>query len=248
MTTELARRQPAVASAVVEAPAEASSILMVIERASRSPDVDIDKMQRLLDMHTSIMERQAKTAYAAALARMQPELPIVAERGGIKDRNGNVQSRYALWEDIVGVITPVLAKHGFALSFRTKVDNASVIVTGVLSHEAGHSEETSLPLPFDQSGSKNAVQAVGSSVSYGKRYTAGALLNLRTGETDDDGRSAGSQYITPEQAADIEALIDEVGANRDGFLKYLRVPSVDQIPSASFRAAVAALEAKRTRA
>jgi hypothetical protein len=44
----------------------------------------------------------------------------------------------------------------------------------VLSHELGHSEETTMTLPLDTSGSKNNVQAVGSSTSYGKRYTATA--------------------------------------------------------------------------
>jgi hypothetical protein len=187
MATELATRQD---SLPVEA---ATSILSVIERAARSPDVDLDKMERLLAMQERIVEREAKAAYAASLARMQPELPIIGERGGIKDKNGRVQSTYALWEDVVGLITPVLSRHDFSLSFRTSSDATSVTVTGVLAHAMGHSEQTSLTLPFDASGSKNAVQSVGSSTSYGKRYTASALLNLRTGVAeDDDGQTGGA--------------------------------------------------------
>lgn len=229
-----------------EAQSDARTIIQVIERAAMNPDVDISKMERLLAMQERIHDRTAKAAYAAALAAMQPELPIIAERGGIKDRGGNVQSRYALWEDIVGVITPILSRHGFALSFRTGNDANGVTVTGVLSHREGHSEQTSLTLPIDTSGSKNAVQSVGSSTSYGKRYTCAALLNLRTGDTDDDGQvGGGPSLVNDEQVANLEALITEVGANRSAFLKYIKTASLEQIPAASYEACVKALEAKR---
>lgn len=202
-------------SAVIELPSEhhseASTIIQVIERAASNPNVDIDKMERLMQMHERIIARDAKAAYSSALADMQPELPIITERGGIKDRNGNVQSKYALWEDVVGVITPILSKHGFALSFRTGNDASGVTVTGVLSHRFGHSEQTSLTLPIDTSGSKNAVQSVGSSTSYGKRYTCAALLNLRTGEVDNDGADPVPEGPSDYQdwKADMTALADE---------------------------------------
>jgi hypothetical protein len=230
-------------------PAEDSrSLVQVIERAATNPEVDIDKMERLLQMHERITERQARAAYAAALARLQPRLPIIAERGGIKDRGGNIQSKYALWEDIVGVITPILSEEGFSLSFRTGNDANGVTVTGVLMHRDGHAESTSLTLPIDTSGSKNGVQSVGSSTSYGKRYTAAALLNLRTGDVDDDGQAGPGGCITEAQAADLRALAEEVGADQGRFLKYLGAASIDTIPAAKFPAAVKALEAKRSKA
>ena len=190
---------------------QSTSLIQVIERAARDPSVDIDKMERLMLMHERIQAKSAQAAYAEALAEMQPRLPIIGERGGIKNRDGIVQSRYALWEDIVGEIAPVLSKSGFALSFRTSNDKEGVTVTGVLSHRLGHSESTSLTLPIDTSGSKNSVQSVGSSTSYGKRYTASALLNLRTGEIDNDG---GTLPINAPDGydkwkADIEAVADE---------------------------------------
>jgi hypothetical protein len=235
-------------NAVVIHPEQPVSILSIIANVASSANVDVDKMERLLQMHTQMVEREARAAYAAALSQMAVELPIIPERGGIKDRSGNVQSNYALWEDVVGVITPVLSRHGFAISFRTGNDASGVTVTGVLSHALGHSEQTSLTLPIDGSGSKNAVQSVGSSTSYGKRYTAAALLNLRTGNSeDDDGQAGGGQYITADQAADIEALITECGdkINRAGFLNYIKAESVELIPATDFNRAVAALNKKR---
>lgn len=217
---------------------DAAAIIQVIERAARDPNIDIDKMERLLQMQERIVARQAKAAYADALARLQPTLPIIGERGAIKNSGGTVQSKYALWEDIVGVITPLLAAQGFSLSFRTGNREGKIQVTGVLTHREGHSEETTLDLPADTSGSKNAVQAVASSVSYGKRYTAGALLNLRTGDLDDDGKAAGEKdypRITETQAADLQALITEHGGNLARLLKYFKVDSLSDIHANNYQ-------------
>jgi len=173
------------------AASETSAILSMIERAARDPAVDIEKMERLFAMQERMLTRNAKAAYASALAEMQPTLPEIKHTGEIKhDKNKPPQSTYAKWEDIHEQIAPILAAHGFALSFRTAVAESRITVTAILSHREGHSEETSLPLPSDGSGSKNAVQAVGSSVSYGKRYTACAILNIRTRGEDDDGAGA----------------------------------------------------------
>jgi hypothetical protein len=221
---------------------EDAAILQVIARAARDPNIDIDKMERLLQMQERIVERQAKTAYADALSRLQPTLPIIGERGAIKNNSGAVQSKYALWEDIVGIVTPLLAAQGFSLSFRTGNKDGKIQVTGVLTHREGHSEETTLDLPADTSGSKNAVQAVASSVSYGKRYTAGALLNLRTGELDDDGKTAGEKdypRITEQQEADLKALITEHGGDMSKLLRYLKVSSLAEIHANNYEWTVA---------
>jgi hypothetical protein len=175
---------------------ESAAIIQAIERAAMNPNVDIDKMERLLQMQERIMERNARSAYAADLARMQPHLPVISEKGKIVVRDKVtkevIQSTgYALWEDINEAIKPVLADHGFALSFRTGLAaDGKITVTGILSHREGHQEETTMVLPHDSTGSKNAVQAVGSSTSYGKRYTASALLNITSRGEDDDAELA----------------------------------------------------------
>jgi hypothetical protein len=230
--------------------ADAASIMEVISRAAADPNTDVDKLERLLGMYERISERNAKAAYSSALAEMQPKLPIITERGKIStDKGVTVQSRYALWEDINEAIGPHLAEHGFALSFRTGVAlDGKITVTGVLSHRDGHQEETTITLPHDSSGSKNAVQAVGSSTSYGKRYTAQALLNLTSRGEDDDGRKGGApSTITEEQAGELQALMEDVGADRGRFLAYFRVQALGDIPAAKFKDALAALEAKRVR-
>lgn len=182
----LIEHEPTQAPAPVVPASESAAIFQIIERAARDPNVDITKMERLMEMHERMQGARAKAAYAAALAQMQPDLPVVAEHG-----RGHNEVSYALWEDISEAIRPALHRHGFALSFRTGRDGDKIVVTAVLSHSEGHSEETTMLLPIDTSGNKNAVQAVGSSTSYGKRYTACALLNITSRNEDDDGKATG---------------------------------------------------------
>ncbi len=228
---------------------DAASIMGVISRAAADPSTDVDKLERLLSMYERITAQNAKAAFTSALAALQPKLPVITEKGGIKDRAGKVQSTYAKWEDINDAIRPILHDHGFALNFRVSRTAESVSVTGILSHAEGHSDETTLDLPVDGSGSKNAVQAVGSSVSYGKRYTAIALLNITSRapqDRDDDGDAADPDFwISEDQVADLVALMDEVGADRSRFLDYLKVDTLARLPKARFADAVKALEAKR---
>ncbi|WP_339731470.1 ERF family protein [uncultured Pseudomonas sp.] len=189
---------------------ESATILQIIQQVAMSPTADIDKMERLMAMHERFQAQQAKQQYDEAMSRMQEELPVIGERGGIRDKSGRIQSTYALWEDINEMIKPVLARHGFALSFRTPRNERGIEVEGVLSHRGGHRETTSLVLPADTTGSKNGVQAVASSVSYGKRYTAGALLNFTTTGEDDDGNGAVvTPRVTSVQAAQLAELLDK---------------------------------------
>lgn len=227
---------------------DANAIVSMIERAALDPRVDMDKMERLLAMQERIFDRNARMAYAAALATMQPKMPVITARGGIKNSAGAVQSRYALWEDINDAIKPILAEHGFALSFRTgTTTEGKITVTGILSHREGHQEETTISLPHDSSGSKNAVQAVGSSTSYGKRYTATALLNITSRGEDDDGKAAPNDWIDSDQVDELVALMDDVGADRTRFMNFLKIDTFAHLPKRRFREAIDALEAKRGR-
>lgn len=186
---------------------ETSAVLNMIERVCMSPDADMDKLEKMLDMQERILNRNAKQSFSADLAAMQAELPMVAKHG-----EGHNKAKYAKLEDINEAIRPTLQKHGFAVTFRIKQSDNRLLVVAILSHKAGHSEETELVLPLDTSGSKNAVQAVGSTVSYGKRYAVCALLNISTGD-DTDGN------IPPNDMADISGALAAIrNANSMGLL------------------------------
>ena len=195
-------KQPAQMPAVS---AETQAIMQMIERVVLNPDADMDKLDKMLDMQERILNRNAKQSYTADLAAMQAELPLVGKLG-----EGHNKAKYARLEDINEAIRPTLQKYGFAVTFRTKQAEKTLTVTAILSHRMGHSEETDLILPLDTSGSKNAVQAVGSTISYGKRYALCLLLNISTGD-DTDGN-----LPTPESPSTVQ--LDEISALRNAAL------------------------------
>ena len=201
MTNQVAKVQPVETLPLAPAASESAAILSVIERMATNPDIDPDRIERFIALKERMEATAARKAFAAALSLLQAEMPVIEERGKIEvrakgadgNRNGAIQqsTSYALWEDINEAIKPLLKEHGFALSFRTgQTADGRVSVTGILSHRDGHQEETTMVLQHDSTGSKNAVQAIGSSTSYGKRYTAAALLNITSRGEDDDGVAA----------------------------------------------------------
>jgi hypothetical protein len=235
---------------------EDAAMRAMIERAVRDPSVDVDKMERLMVMAERSAERRAKTAFASALAVMQPTLPVIDRRGCIevpkKDNKEGHSTPYAKWEDINDAIRPLLAEHGFALSFRIgQAQDGKITVTGILSHREGHQEETTITLMHDATGSKNSVQAVGSSVSYGKRYTAMALLNITSRapqDRDDDGQKADpSFWINEEHLGELTAFMDSVGADRDRFLRYFKIDTLAHLPASRFDEAMRLLQNKARR-
>lgn len=244
--------------AVPVAASETAAVLSMIERVARDSTVDISRLERLMEMRERIVAQNAKKAYFAALAEMQPQLPVIGERGEIKINKDDKKpgQRYALWEDINEGIRPVLAEHGFAISFRTNTADGKVSVTGILSHREGHAEETTMQLPVDTSGSKNAVQAVGSSTSYGKRYVAMALLNLTSGNSeDDDGEKGGGPPLIDEDQLillrdGLEAVSPtdkkaDIDATIRNFCSFLKVQTLADIPAARFEEAKSVLDQKR---
>lgn len=232
--------------------AQATSLMEVIARAAADPQTDVGKLERLLEMYERITAHQAKAAYTAAMVTMKPKLPVIERRGMITITDKATHTKviqetpYALWEHIDEAITPILSEHGFALTFRSGVTgDGKITVTGVLSHRDGHSEETTITLPHDSSGSKNAVQAVGSSTSYGRRYTATLLLNICTKGEDDDGQAAGaSGLITEDQCEKIFDLIKSTKADTAKFCSFMGVASIPDIKAKDFDRAMHALNLK----
>lgn len=224
---------------------EPSPMMSMIERAARDPSVDIDKLERLMAMKERADAQVARQAFDDAMAALQTELPTIGERGKAVVQ-GQVRYTFALWEDINAAIKPILMRHGFALTFRTDFSNG-IAVTGVISHRAGHREETSITLPSDKSGSKNDVQAVASTVSYGKRYTASALLNLTTHGEDDDAYRVVEPTITYEQEIQLAEMLEATDSDKPKFLDFFHVASLSDLPAKQFNKAYQLLRQKEAR-
>lgn len=221
-------------------------VLALIERVASDPQASIEKLEKMIELQERIMAHNARAAYDTAFAEMQPELPEIEENGRVsfKDKNGNQRATpYALFEDINKAVKPILAKHGFSLSHRREDAQGAIRVTTILAHRSGHREQTSFSGPVDDTGSKNAVQAIKSTMSYAERINVTLLLNISTRGADDDGQAAG--VISEEQVKEIEKLWEPLTAEqRTKFLEWMGVKSVTQINPKDFQKAINGLHAK----
>lgn len=212
--------------------------LELLDRAL-STGASTESLEKLMVLQERWEKNEARKAFDSAIAEAKAEIKPV-----VRNRQGHNQKRYADFAAIAMACDPILSKHGLSYRFRSQ-QTERINVTCVLSHRAGHSEETTLSGPADTSGNKNAIQAIGSTLTYLQRYSLIQALGLAAAD-DDDGISAGA--ITDDQANEIRALVTETKADVDRFLKYIGAPSISDIPADKFKSAKAALESKRAKA
>jgi hypothetical protein len=213
---------------------EDNSIINVIAKAAADPNVDVAKLEKLLNMQERVMDKQAENDYNIAMANLQPKIPQI-------DRTRKAdKSKYAPYEEIDRVLRPLYTEAGFSISFNSRIEGDKMLYTASLAHKGGHSKTADIVLPADTSGSKNALQAMGSTTSYAKRYLLSMLFNVVTTEEDNDGNLP----LPNEEAVEIDLLITETKTDKAKFLKWLGADSVQTIPSKNFLKARTALKAK----
>jgi hypothetical protein len=204
-----------------------------------------ETLDKLMALQERFEASQARKAFDAAVADAKAEIPVVG-----KNAVGHNNKRYANFAAYAAAVDPIISRHGLSYRFRTKQENNQIHVTCVLSHRAGHSEENTLSGPADTTGSKNAIQSIGSTLTYLQRYTLIQALGLAAAE-DDDGMAAGGTAqeeagpISEEQVKAIWKLLEETKTEADRFCTFFKIQAIPDLPAASFQKAVNALEAKR---
>jgi hypothetical protein len=173
------------------------------------------------------------------MAGFQTDCPVI-----LKNKSGH-NSKYASLAHTLETIGSLLSKYGFSRNWKTtQLENGLITVDCTVTHKQGHSESTSMSANPDSSGSKNNIQAIGSTVSYLQRYTLYALLGLASKDQDDDANGI-TDFITEEQAFNLQALLEEVEADKDKFFKFFKVDSFELIPKSRYNQALQMLLSKR---
>lgn len=184
-----------------------SPLAMAAEFIKKDSNVDIDKLSKLLDIQERWEKNEAKKAYVEAMAAFKANPPRIKKDKHVK--YGNTKYDHASLENVTATINQALSKHGLTAAWKTEQTNGSVTVTCTITHIFGHSEQTSLTSAPDTSGSKNPIQAIGSTVSYLQRYTLLSLVGLATEGQDDDGRAAASPAAEPHKWTKKEIVFAE---------------------------------------
>jgi hypothetical protein len=253
-----ARRPKPQVPAVVEgkvvkmAPPPPTNMLAIIAQAAANPAVDTGKMRELLQMQKEIVAEEARIAFTEAFVAMT--LPSIGRDGKIDEgitksgRQGK-KTRYATFENIMEVTEPILKAHGFALWFEPDLaSDGKIIMRGHLDHVRGHGKTCAISLPLETQ-NKNNLQGTGSSISYGKRYAAIALLNIKTRAPEDrdlDGNAIDSEpvekLITGPQAKQLIKAIEDSGVEIARFMEKYKIKAMHELPLHLFDEAMKALK------
>jgi len=152
---------------------------------------DLERLEKLLNIKRAYDADEARKAYHLAMSEFKANPPSIGKdkKVGYKTDRGSVGYSHASLYNVTEKINKELSKYGLSASWTTK-QNGAISVTCRITHSKGHSEETTLTAQADTSGSKNAIQAIGSTITYLERYTLLALTGLATFDQDDDGKAS----------------------------------------------------------
>lgn len=227
---------------------EQQALMAMIEKAVFSPDFDPDKLQKMLDLKDRWDAAAAKKAFNAAMAEFKLSAPTIYKNKHVsfQTSKGTTEYHHATLGGACEAIIEKLAQVGISHSWELEQGDKQIRVTCVLTHTAGHVEKRSLAAFADDSGGKNAIQAISSTVTYLERYTLLAATGLASEDLqpDNDGAGASEPTITERELADLNALISEVGANKANFLKFCKIDRLEQLKAKNYKHACQALREK----
>ena len=213
--------------------------LQMLQNAVES-GADMEKMKALMDLSDRWEQNEARKAFVAAMAGFRGEAVEIIKTRNVNYKNktgGTTSYKHAELADAVEAAVPALSKWGLSHQWNTEQSEGGLVtVTCFLTHRDGHSESTSLLASPDTTGSKNSIQAIGSTISYLERYTFLAITGLAAKGMDDDGGPPAepAPTINGEQAKQIKKLLKDVGRELDPFLEWAGADKIEDISIENF--------------
>ena len=130
-------------------------------------------------------------AFSSDLVAALAELRTLGQDGN----NPHFKSRYLTLQTLIEGVRPILARHNLALLQPVTADANSVTVTTMLLHVSGAQFDSALTLTAT---GPATPQALGSLISYARRYGAGSLLGIVSDpDADDDANAASAPASAP---------------------------------------------------
>jgi hypothetical protein len=134
--------------------------------------------------------------------------------------NPHFKNHYLTIEGLIEGVKPILLAHNFVLLQPVTSEGPAVTVTTILRHISGEQLASALTLTVR---GEATSQALGSAITYARRYGAGGLLGLATSldsASDDDGNAASAASATDTAyVVWVAALGTTVSSGYDALLK-----------------------------
>ncbi len=183
------RTEPRAAVLAITTPADL--LRMAVEQNS-----DLDRLERLFALQQKWEEAQSKRAFTVGMAEFKKNPPEILKRTLVSytTSKGTTEYMHADLYEVCAAVIPALATCGFSHSWDTvQLEGGYIETSCILTHAQGHSERRTLRASRDDSGGKNNIQAIGSTITYLERYTLLMAVGLSAKGIDDDGRGSGDR-------------------------------------------------------
>lgn len=231
--------------AITQSPSIASLLQGVITAGVSKENTEA--LTSLCALYERVEAKNAEREFSAAFVKLQAEMPVIVATSVIPNRG-----KYERFEDVMRVIGPLLQANGFAVSFDQKPDDKRITVTCNLRHIAGHSSQTSFSVRLGGK-ADSETQADCKASTTAKRNALLQALNIvirqdiYQSDEADAGTQDGGETVSASQAADLQAIFDEVKANVDtaAFWSFCGVDKFRDIPASRFEEIAAMLNRKR---
>jgi len=232
----------------MDEPLSALSILNNAIVSGMAPEA----LEKLVALSERMADRAAAQEFAAAMAAFKAACPPVPRRAINQQfavtRNGaKVERRYASLEDIESTIRPHMGAAGLAFRWSgAEIVGPLLRVTCTVSHVGGHSEDSTVSLPFDSKAGCSDQQKMGAAMTYAQRYSLVQALGLTSCDGDTDGNEDPANTIGEHDAANMEAALADLRPDdQRRFLQWAGVDAVRQIRGDRVKACFDAIGKKR---
>ena len=153
--------------------------------------MSVEHIEKLVQLRNSFVVEDQRMQLLAALSGFQANVPVIVKKGSAAFKS--TKYSYAKLEDIIPIIRPHMNAHGLSFRFEVQSKDGAHMVCCIVSHAGGGSFSTRIPGMDDNTGSKNTIQAMGSTLTYLQRYTLIMALGLVVADIDDDGNGGGQE-------------------------------------------------------
>lgn len=229
-----------------EEPSVGSMLSAFIERGITAENVAA--FSALVELKERLETRDAEKQFAQAFVAMQAEMPAIQKKVAVPNNDGSTRYKFAPYDQIMDVVSPILQRHGFATTFTMRYADGRVIQECTLQHIGGHKRTNQFMARIGSGPPKSSeAQGDGAASSFAKRYALCDALALVI-ETDTDGKFDARVEGAPITRDQVQFLKDEVadtGSDPTKFLAMAGAPSFEEIGSSTYDILVRFLQAKK---
>lgn len=177
--------------------------------------MSIADLRDMLTLQKEWEANEARKAYALAMSGFKAEPMKIIKSKAVgyetkatpEKKSVFVGYKHAELSDVTDAICPAMSKHQLSHRWDVQQDPNFITVTCRITHALGYSESIQMTGAPDNTGNKNRLQQIASTVTYLQRYTLLAITGMSTKGEDDDGQGGEGNQVEGRASADDEIAL-----------------------------------------